>query len=85
MFDLMDLEDLEMLETSRRSEIRRHRINPFELSDEEFKYRYRFTKRFGAKIEDLLRDDLAHDSRGCPLSPELQVVCATGLAMKCYL
>ncbi|KAF9420672.1 hypothetical protein HW555_003219 [Spodoptera exigua] len=76
MIDLMDLEDLDMLETSRRSNRRRYRRNPFESSEEDFKYKYRFTKRFGAKIVDILREDLCHDPRGCPLSPELQVVCA---------
>ncbi|KAH9636125.1 hypothetical protein HF086_007077 [Spodoptera exigua] len=76
MIDLMDLEDLDMLETSRRSNRRRYRWNPFESSEEDFRYKYRFTKRFGAKIVDILREDLCHDPRGCPLSPELQVVCA---------
>lgn len=76
VIDLMDLEDLDMLETPWRYDRHRHRLNPFELGDEDFKYKYRFTKRFGEKIVDLLREDLAHDSRGCPLSPELQVVCA---------
>lgn len=68
--DLMDLEDLDMLETSQRSYRRRHRANSFELSDEDFRYKYRFTKRFGEKIVDVLREDLSHDPRGCPLSPE---------------
>ncbi|KAF9424091.1 hypothetical protein HW555_000800 [Spodoptera exigua] len=68
--------DLDMLETSRRSNRRRYRRNPFESSEEDFRYKYRFTKRFGAKIVDILREDLCHDPRGCPLSPELQVVCA---------
>lgn len=62
LIDLMDLEDLDMLETSRRADRHRHRVNPFELSDEEFVYKYnRFTKRFGIKIVDLLREDLSQD------------------------
>ncbi|CAG5034366.1 unnamed protein product [Parnassius apollo] len=76
MIDLMDLEDLDMLETTRRPDRHRQRMNTFELSDENFRYKYRFSKRFGKKIVDLLREDLVHDSRGCPLSPEIQVVCA---------
>ncbi|CAK1584272.1 unnamed protein product [Parnassius mnemosyne] len=76
MIDLMDLEDLDMLETTRRPDRHRHRVNPFELSDEDFRYKYRFSKRFGEKIVGILREDLVHDPRGCPLSPEIQVVCA---------
>lgn len=74
--DLIDLEDLEMLETpiQRRPHTHRHRINPFDMSDEDFQYKYRFTKRFGEKIVDLLQENLSQDPRGCPLSPELQVV-----------
>ncbi|CAK1597378.1 unnamed protein product [Parnassius mnemosyne] len=65
-----------MLETTRRPDRHRHRVNPFELSDEDFRYKYRFSKRFGEKIVGILREDLVHDPRGCPLSPEIQVVCA---------
>ncbi|KAL0830007.1 hypothetical protein ABMA28_003465 [Loxostege sticticalis] len=46
------------------------------MDDEDFRYKYRFTKRFGLKIVDLLREDLAYDPRGHALSPELQVACA---------
>lgn len=74
MDDLIDLEDLDMLETFWRTNTLRQRGNPFELSDEDFRYKYRFTKGFAEKIVDLLREDLSHDPRGCPLSPE--VVCA---------
>ncbi|CAK1590160.1 unnamed protein product [Parnassius mnemosyne] len=65
-----------MLDTTRRPDRHRHRVNPFELSDEDFRYKYRFSKRFGEKIVGILREDLVHDPRGCPLSPEIQVVCA---------
>lgn len=37
--DMMDFDDLDMLETFRRSDRPRHRVNPFELSDEEFYYK----------------------------------------------
>lgn len=74
--DFMDFEDLDVLETYRRSNIPRNRVNPFDLNDDEFRYKYRFNKRFGLKIVDLLREDLAYDARGQALSPELQVVCA---------
>ncbi|CAG4967904.1 unnamed protein product [Parnassius apollo] len=37
--DLMDLEDLDMLETTRRPDRDRQRVNPFELSDEDFRER----------------------------------------------
>ncbi|CAK1581069.1 unnamed protein product [Parnassius mnemosyne] len=76
MIDLMDLEDLDMLDTTRRPDRHRHRVNPFELSDEDFRYKYRFSKRFGEKIVGILREHLVHDPRGCPWSPEIQVVCA---------
>lgn len=39
-------------------------------------HKYRFSKRFGERIVDLLRGDLSHDRRGFPLSPEMQVACA---------
>ncbi|XP_028165146.1 putative nuclease HARBI1 [Ostrinia furnacalis] len=77
--DLMDFEDMDSIEPSRQT-IRyirnRRRANPFLLEEPDFKSKYRFSKRFGQKLVDLLREDLAHDPRGCPLSPELQVVCA---------
>lgn len=80
----MILEDLNILETSRRSDRPRHRVNSFELNDEEFKYKYRFTKRFNVKLVDLLREDLAHVPKGSLLSPEYAslVLYATGLVMK---
>ncbi|CAG9087321.1 unnamed protein product [Plutella xylostella] len=79
LIDLVDLEDVDILEDQReprRVAENRLRLNPFLLDDEQFRYKYRFTKRFGQKIVDLLRDQLVQDPRGCPLSPELQVVCA---------
>ncbi|KAG7296712.1 hypothetical protein JYU34_020593 [Plutella xylostella] len=79
LIDLVDLEDVDILEDQReprRGGENRLRLNPFLLDDEQFRYKYRFTKRFGQKIVDLLRDQLVQDPRGCPLSPELQVVCA---------
>jgi hypothetical protein len=74
--DMMDLDDLDLLEMSRRTNRRRQRLNPFDLDDEDFRYKYWFTNCFGQKIVDILRKDLNHDPRGCPLSPELQVVFA---------
>lgn len=80
IIDLIDIEDIEateLLETSRVNNRYRVRINPFiELSDEDFRQKYRFTKRYAMKIVDLLREDLTRDARGCPVSPEIQVVCA---------
>lgn len=50
-------------------------INPFtELSDEDFRHKYRFTEEFAMKIVDLIRDHLTRDTRECSVSPELQVV-----------
>ncbi|KAL0879631.1 hypothetical protein ABMA27_003346 [Loxostege sticticalis] len=68
----MDFDDIENLETHRCSVRHRNRLNSFDMDDEDF----RFTKRFGLKIVDLLREDLAYDPRGHALSPELQLACA---------
>lgn len=80
MIDLIDIEDLEaaeLLEMQRVIYRNRLRINPFiELSDEDFRQKYRFSKRYTMKIVDLLRENLIRDARGCPVSPEIQVVCA---------
>lgn len=79
LIDADDFEDILSLEThhQRQSFRSRIRVNPFvKWSDEEFKYKYRFAKRFAMGIVDLVRNDLEHDPQGNPLSPELQVVCA---------
>ncbi|XP_046971024.1 putative nuclease HARBI1 [Vanessa cardui] len=80
MIDLMDIEDMEVIEllqTPRVNNRNRLRINPFiELSDEDFKQKYRFNKRYAMKISDLIRENLTKDPRGCSVSPEIQVVCA---------
>lgn len=80
MVDLIDIEDIEtaeLFETPRRHNRNRVRVNPFvELSDEDFRQKYRFNKRYGLKIVDLIREDLTRDARGCPVSPEIQVACA---------
>ncbi|XP_037296752.1 putative nuclease HARBI1 [Manduca sexta] len=75
--DIEDIEAVELLETPRRPNRNRVRLNPFiDLSDEDFRQKYRFTKSFAMKIVDLLKDPLTRDTRGCPVSPEIQVVCA---------
>lgn len=80
MVDLNDIEDIEtveLLETPREPNRNRIRINPFvDLSDTDFRKKYRFSKRYAMKIVDLIREDITKDPRGCSVSPEMQVVCA---------
>ncbi|XP_059056618.1 putative nuclease HARBI1 [Achroia grisella] len=76
LIDFEDLEDVETLGTFRRPNRHRIRQNPFEMCDNDFKYKHRFTKRFGLKIVEIIHESIVQDPRGCPISPELQVVCA---------
>lgn len=55
--------------------VHKQRLNPFELyKEDEFIRRYRFSKRGVRDLCDLLRRDLQHDTRGDPLSVEIQVL-----------
>lgn len=76
-FDIMDVNDIMLLQLrSRRQKVYKKRINPFDLSEENFKTQYRFSKNYAKEIVRIVRADLELDGRGCAVTPELQVLIA---------
>lgn len=79
LLDINDMEDLEDLSEINTHRIPRYRLrmNPFiEYSDDDFKAKYRFSKRFALKIVDLVKDDLSKSRRGGSICPQIQVASA---------
>lgn len=58
----------------------KQRKNPFDLQDEEFRYKYRFSKRTVNKIVDMLKPELTLNQRGKGTSTHLQVL----TALRCW-
>ncbi|KAL4702205.1 hypothetical protein ACJJTC_012337 [Scirpophaga incertulas] len=52
------------------------RFDPFTLNEEDFRKKYRFTKKFTRKIVDLVRSDIEKKANGGGLSAEVQVCTA---------
>ena len=83
MFDyvdmISDLNDLRRIHVDAASPISRnknsYKNDIVDLSDEEFRKRYRFTKAGFTYILDILKDDIpeAQDNRGHPIPPEVQL------------
>ncbi|XP_064074865.1 putative nuclease HARBI1 [Vanessa tameamea] len=76
---LQALESIAVVENdviNRRRKVYRSRGNPFSLDDEEFRKRYRFSKKTATFIINLVREDLKLSAKGCGTSPELQVLTA---------
>ena len=56
------------------------KIDPFLINDLDFKKKYRFNKKTIKKIANLIREDIALDTRGGGTSAELQVL----VALRCW-
>lgn len=69
-----------MSENNRSIKIYKERVDPFLLSDENFRLRYRFSKNTVKKIVGLIENDLKLENRGSGTSPELQVL----VALRCW-
>ncbi|XP_047543246.1 putative nuclease HARBI1 [Vanessa atalanta] len=74
-----DIEDIRNFRNgigrNRKRKVYNTRANPMEeLSEEDFKKRYRFSKENMEKIINILRNDLSMDNRGGSISVELQVM-----------
>ena len=76
--DALDFYDFQVLvHRDRRPRIFQERLDPFALSDNEFKKHFRFSKTSVRELVMLLEPDLLYDTnRGLPLSPELKVCLA---------
>lgn len=76
--DEIDFFDLQVaLHTERAPRVLKQRMDPYELSDYEFKCHFRFSKNSVQQLVDILEPDLIYDSnRGRPLSPVLKVCTA---------
>ncbi|KAL0811461.1 hypothetical protein ABMA28_009861 [Loxostege sticticalis] len=74
--NVLDMWDAEEETPNRKRKEYKERRDPFLLSDEDFKTKYRFTKNYINKIVNLIKEDIVRDTRGCGVSPELQVLTA---------
>ena len=76
--DALDFYDFEVLvHRDRGPRIVQERLDPYTLSDYEFKKHFRFSKTAVRELVVMLEPDLLYDSnRGVPLSPELKVCLA---------
>lgn len=77
-FDIMDVNDIIALPLrSRKPKKYKKRQNPFDLHDEDFKTKYRCTKKYALEIVRIVRPDIrVLDRRGSAVTPELQVLTA---------
>ncbi|KAL0830509.1 hypothetical protein ABMA28_002672 [Loxostege sticticalis] len=71
--NVLDMWDAEEETSNRKRKEYKERRDPFLLSDEDFKTKYRFTKNYINKLVNLIKEDIVGDTRGCGVSPELQV------------
>ena len=75
--DFFDFQVIMHMQRDRRPRLIQERLDPFTLSDYEFKKQFRFSKPAVRELVRMLDQDLTHDSnRGLPLSPQLQVCLA---------
>ena len=76
--DALDFYDFQVLvHRDRRPRIFQERLDPFALSDNEFKKHFRFSKTSVRELVMLLEPDLLYDTnQGLPLSPDLKVCLA---------
>lgn len=78
------IDDLEMIEENeeilpltRQVKLYKPRNNPFEdLTEDEFKYKYRFSRSTAYCITEMLKNDLAGDARGGFIPNHLKVLAA---------
>lgn len=78
------IDDLRMIEgieeispLIRHVKLYKPRNNPFEdLEEDEFKYKYRFTRSTAYYITEMVKNDLAGDARGGFIPPHLKVLAA---------
>lgn len=66
--------------SGRRNRIYKERVDPFCLSDIDFKSKYRFAKDTVQYIVGMVQEELQLDSRGYGTSPQLQVL----VALRCW-
>ncbi|XP_035433454.2 putative nuclease HARBI1 [Spodoptera frugiperda] len=75
--EIEEIRNFRNIGSRRRVKIYNSRSNPMEeLSESDFKHRYRFSKENMVKIINILRNDLSMDSRGGSIPVELQVMAA---------
>ncbi|PSN57379.1 hypothetical protein C0J52_02863 [Blattella germanica] len=72
MMDIEDLNRLERLDVIRKRKEYKQRYDPFALSDDDFKSKYRFSKEYARLIANFVEEYLHKDTRGAALTSELQ-------------
>ncbi|CAH2101222.1 unnamed protein product [Euphydryas editha] len=74
--DLRMIEGIEeILPLIRHVKLYKPRNNPFkDLEEDEFKYKYRFTRSTAYCITEMVKNDLAGDARGGFIPPHLKVL-----------
>lgn len=80
--EIEEIRNFRNIGSRRRVKIYNSRSNPLEeLSESDFKHRYRFSKGNMVKIINILRNDLSMDSRGGSIPVKLQVMVAIRYCM----
>uniref|UniRef100_A0A2H1VLX9 SFRICE_010583 n=1 Tax=Spodoptera frugiperda TaxID=7108 RepID=A0A2H1VLX9_SPOFR len=75
--EIEEIRNFRNIGSRRRVKIYNSRSNTMEeLSESDFKHRYRFSKGYMVKIINILRNDLSMDSRGGSIPVKLQVMAA---------
>ncbi|XP_050551713.1 putative nuclease HARBI1 [Spodoptera frugiperda] len=72
-FDTLEMEDEE---PPRKKKVYKTRFDPFSLEEDEFRSKYRFTKKYVKYVVDLIREDIKQTKKGGGISVELQVCTA---------